>query len=156
MDKLKTEKEKVDAVKCQIQFRQKVLLEKNITDANLFNFSHKKEVFTLSRLKENLLSIIASVHKVTQDHSVPALPTIPLSVSVEKLEREKERLKLLLRKEDEKLISNDQEPIPKKARSENQNTSKKLPKAPKVTNKDRSNAHCINSLVGKGSSPNYG
>ena len=49
----------------------------------------------------------------------------------------------------EKLISNNQEPALKKAHSESKNSSKKLQKNPKVTNKDRSNAHCINSLVGK-------
>ena len=101
-EKIKTEKERISALKCQIQFRQKVLLESINIDSSLFKFSCKKLSFSSSVLRENLEKIISCVDELDVDFNVNndenCIP-LPSLISVEKLNREKERLKELLRKE---------------------------------------------------------
>ena len=45
LSSLKDTKEITEALKCQLKFRQKVLLESSIVDNNLFHFSCKKIIF---------------------------------------------------------------------------------------------------------------
>ena len=101
-EKIKTEKERISALKCQIQFRQKVLLESINIDSSLFKFSCKKLSFSSSVLRENLEKIISCVDELNVDFNVNndenCIP-LPSLISVEKLNREKERLKEILRKE---------------------------------------------------------
>ena len=43
--RLKDGKEITEALKCQLKFKQNVLLESNIVGTNLFHFSCKKDIF---------------------------------------------------------------------------------------------------------------
>ena len=104
LSSLKDTKEITEALKCQLKFRQKVLLESSIVDNNLFHFSCKKIIFSNSKLRENLENLICSVDKITvafDKYSDDNLPV--LSVPVEKMNREKARLQLLLINENKKI-----------------------------------------------------
>ena len=80
-------------MKCQLKFRQKVLLESNIVDTNIFRFSCKKDIFSNSKLRENLENIICCIDEIKMDFEKCSDNNIPvLSIPVEKMNREKERL----------------------------------------------------------------
>ena len=101
-EKIKNEKEKISALKCQLQFRQKVLLESNNVDSSLFKFSCNKVSFSSTKLRENLQKVISCVDELNVDFQVNSdkiFVPLPSVISVEKLTREKERLKELLVKE---------------------------------------------------------
>ena len=146
-NKIKSDKEKIEALKCQLQFRQKVLLEREHVDSSLFHFSSKGLNFTSARLKENLIDIISCMEKVNSnlDASVEVFHPIPLSVPVEKLNREKERLKLLMQEPlVESSLNNELEPPCKKVKKNIVVGSKKLIKSRPIPKIDS-----INDLVGK-------
>ena len=112
--RISDEKEKKSALKCQLKFRQKVLLEGKIVDSSLFHFSCKKDVFTNAKLEENLKTIISVVEKVnvdfekdTIDFAVDNMPVSIKNVPIEKLNREKDRLRSLLMIECEKVDKRD-------------------------------------------------
>ena len=91
--KLKDSSEITEALKCQLKFRQKVLIESNIVDTNLFHFSCKKDIFSNLKLRENLENIICGVNKITMNFDKYSDNNLPvLNVPVEKMNREKERL----------------------------------------------------------------
>ena len=83
-----------------------MLLESINVDSSFFHFSCKREIFSSSKLKENLVKIISCVDKLnidfdttTKDTYLPVSSTVP----IEKLNREKERLSLLLANESKKV-----------------------------------------------------
>ena len=131
LSKIKDEKEITEALKCQLKFRQKVLLEGKIVDTNLFHFSCRKDIFSNSKLKENLEYIISRVDELKVDFEKNTDNNLPvLSVPIEKMNREKERLQLLLLNEKTKTNgTNDDipEPKPKKQKkSLNKGSSKEI------------------------------
>ena len=96
-------KEIIEALKCQSKFRQKFLLESNIVDTNLFHFTCKKDIFSNSKLRENLENIICCIDEIKMDFEKCSDNNMPvLSIPVEKMYREKERLQLLLASENKK------------------------------------------------------
>ena len=149
LSKIKNEKEKIEALKCQLQFRQKVLLESDNVDSSFFHFSCKGEIFSSSKLEENLSKIICCVNKLNADfEKTTEAPYFPVSTSVpiEKLNREKERLSLLFSNESKKVKKTEvSEPVAKKQRmstTHNNTLNKKVSnRFPEIKN--------IHDLVGK-------
>ena len=92
-----TEARKIDSLKCQLKFRQKVLLENSIVDSSLFYFSSKKNVFSSSVLKENLKKIIENVASIQTEIVVNITEDSQLNnIPIEKINKEKDRQKLLI------------------------------------------------------------
>ena len=63
---MKTTKAKLNALKLQISFRKKVLGQL-YSDKVVFQFSHNKQPFSNTQLKENLLKLFSSLHAEVQD-----------------------------------------------------------------------------------------
>ena len=97
--KLKDGKEITEALKCQLKFRQKVLLESNIVDTNLFHFSCKKDIFSNSKLRENLENIICFIDEIKMDFEKCSDNNKPvLSILVEKNEPRKRKAPITVSK----------------------------------------------------------
>ena len=60
LDGMATTKKKIEAIKCQVRFRNKVMRQEASKD--VFAFSKQGKALTLHELTENLLSLIRSVH----------------------------------------------------------------------------------------------
>lgn len=57
--KLRTAKQKCDALKLQLKFRKKVLCQTH-PDKTVFMFSHQKKAYTLAELKSNVLKLLCA------------------------------------------------------------------------------------------------
>ena len=144
-----TEARKIDSLKCQLKFRQKVLLENSIVDSSLFYFSSKKNVFSSSVLKENLKKIIENVASIQTEIVVNITEDSQLNnIPIEKMNKEKDRQKLLiLSMKDKNNIGSVEAPKYKKQKMNNDNKCKEkktdhlLEKIPVVKN--------VTELIGK-------
>ena len=146
--KISSEKDKIEALKCQLQFRQKVLLERHHVDSSLFHFSSKGETFSMSKLEENLVKIIRCIENINTavDSNAENIQPMPLTIPVEKLIREKERLKLLVHEQSLKSAPNNElEPPFKKAKVK----SAPLPSKKQIECRLIPKINCIDDLVGK-------
>jgi len=112
---LSSEKEKRDALKCQLQFRQKILSGVSVLDKKLFHFSEKGINKSVQTLKSNLCVLISQLRKDTTS-TFPTTSNSSLSsvLSTNKFEGEKSRLKELLDLEKKKLDVSSPKPKRKK------------------------------------------
>ncbi|MCH2377670.1 MAG: hypothetical protein MK231_04815, partial [Pelagibacterales bacterium] len=156
-----TEARKIDALKCQLKFRQKVLLENSIVDSSLFYFSSKKNVFSSSVLKENLKDIIRSVGniEIEKDFTTAGAEDTLLNVPIEKMNKEKDRLQLLILSEKDKINDHKSNEAPKSKKqkincSYNKPNKKKincvntgLENVPAVSNKSELIGKCVSHFT---------
>ena len=105
LSKSPREKMKVDLLKTQLKYRQKVLCQ-TFVDANLFIFSRNKIARTSSELSVNLKTVISSVEDATRNVAGNVTDTdidFDIVLPRETLSKEKLRLQMLLSKEKEKI-----------------------------------------------------
>ena len=135
------EKEKREALKCQIQFRQKIILSCDNVDKKLFYLSHNGVMKSSDEICTNLKVLIDQLKKdksVATSHSKNnnMLTILPRN----KLESEKDRLKDLLSAEVKKNLERGMHPKTKK-RKVNKKSNKKADTIPIITS--------MEELVGK-------
>ena len=102
--KIDGEKRKTEALKCQLKFRQKILCNTFI-DSDLYLFSKDKKQRSNLVLRKNLEAIIMNVNlmsasAIEQNEGCDFIKSVPLNMPITKLNEEKDRMKLLLAKEE--------------------------------------------------------
>ena len=123
-----TESAKRAVLKCQLQFRQKVILSsvKNCSvDKKLFVLSEKGENKSIEKLIENLKSVMRQLREDNNLLQKSAASNFSQIIPVGRLIEEKERLKELYKREEEKLSKKFGPPKPKKIKLDN--SSKQTP-----------------------------
>lgn len=101
VDGLDTEKLKREALKAQLQFRQKVLAVPGI-EKTLYRLSEKGNVKSSDLLKANLIVVINHLtSRVDSEITQPSFSTI---IPVDKLRAQKVHLKELVERESEKIV----------------------------------------------------
>ena len=107
---MKTDSEKRAALKCQLQFRQKVISMFPSNDKKRYYLSEKGQVKSVKELTENLKTLLrqSNVNRSSAEQN------LPIAISQNKLHEEKDRLKKLCQKEVDKLLKKKQQPFAKK------------------------------------------
>ena len=101
---METDSEKCTALKCQSQFRQKVISMLPSDDKKLFYLSEKGQVKSAKELTENLKTLLRQLKNDTNVIRSSAEQNLPVVISQNKLHEEKDRLKKLCQKEVDKLL----------------------------------------------------
>ena len=111
---VETDSEKRAALKCQLQFRQKVISMFPSDDKKLFYLSEKGQVKSVKELTENLKTLLRQLKNDKTVIRSSAEQNLPIVISQNKLHEEKDRLKKLCQKEVDKLLKKQQQPFAKK------------------------------------------
>ena len=101
---METDSEKCAALKCQLQFRQKVISMLPSDDKKLFYLSEKGQVKSVKELTENLKTLLRQLKNDKTVIRSSAEQNLPIVISQNKLHEEKDRLKKLCQKEVDKLL----------------------------------------------------
>ena len=101
---METDSEKCAALKCQLQFRKKVISMCPSDDKNLFLLSEKGQVKSVKELMGNLKTLLRQLKKDKTVIRSSAEQNFPIVVSQNKLHEEKDRLKKLCQKEVDRLL----------------------------------------------------
>ena len=112
--KKETDSEKRAGLKCQLQFRQKVISMCPSDDKKLFYFYEKGQVKSVKELTKNLKILLRQLNNGKTVIRSPAEQNLPIVISQNKLHEEKDRLKRLCQKEVDKLLKKQQQPFAKK------------------------------------------
>ena len=140
------EKKKTDALKYQLKFRKKILCNTFI-DSDLYLFSKDKKKRCNAVLRKNLETIIQKVDLMTaaiaeenQDQDCDFVVSVPLQLPICKLNEEKDRLKLMLAKEELDCQAKNYSPVAKRKKIASEDAPG-LVELPTVT--------CKEDLIGK-------
>ena len=101
---MKPDSEKHAALKCQLQFRRKVLSMCPSDDIKLFYLSEKSQVNSVKGLTENLKTLFRKLKNNKTVIRSSAEQNVPIVISQNKFHEEKDRLKKPCQKEVDKLL----------------------------------------------------
>ena len=101
---MRTESEKRAALKCQLQFRQKVISMCPSNDRKLFFLSEKGHVKSVQELTDNLKNLLRQLKNDKAVIRSSLKSNLPIVLSQTKLLEEKDRLRKLCHKEVQKLL----------------------------------------------------
>ena len=101
---MRTDSEKRAALKCQLQFRQKVISVCPSNDRKLFFLSEKGHVKSVQELTDNLKNLLRQLKNDKAVIRSSLKSNLPIVLSQTKLLEEKDRLRKLCHKEVQKLL----------------------------------------------------
>ena len=104
LEEVETDSEKRAALKCQLQFRQKVISMFPSDDKKLFYLSEKGQVKSVKELTENLKTLLRQLKNDKTVIRSSSEQNLPIVISQNKLHEEKDRLKKLCQKEVDQLL----------------------------------------------------
>ena len=102
--KKETDSEKRAGLKCQLQFRQKVISMCPSDDKKLFDLSEKGQANSVNELTENLETLLRQLKNDKTVIRSSAEQNLPIVISKNKLHEEKDRLKKFCQKEVDKFL----------------------------------------------------
>ena len=124
---MRTESEKRAALKCQLQFRQKVISMCPSNDRKLFFLSEKGHVKSVQELTDNPKSLLRQLKNDKTITKSSLESNLPIVLSETKLLEEKDRLRSLCHKEVEKLLKKKKEEPQTKRKKANEDALLNIP-----------------------------
>ena len=124
---MRTDSEKRAALKCQLQFRQKVISMCPSNDRKLFFLSEKGHVKSAQELTDNLKNLLRQLKNDKTITKSSLESNLPIVLSETKLLKEKDRLRNLCHKEVEKLLKKKKEEPQTKRKKANEDALLNIP-----------------------------
>ena len=124
---MRTDSEKRAALKCQLQFRQKVISMCPSNDRKLFFLSEKGHVKSVQELTDNLKNLLRQLKNDNTITKFSLESNLPIVLSETKLLEEKDRLRNFCHKEVDKLLKKKKEEPQTKRKKANEDALLNIP-----------------------------